>query len=54
MGFTVESVDKTMEFLMNKGIKSIAGPYQPNPMLKFIYINDPNGVKIQLVENIHR
>ena len=54
MGFTVESVDKTKEFLMNKGIKSIAGPYQPNPMLKFIYIDDPNGVKIQLVENIHR
>jgi lactoylglutathione lyase len=54
IGFTVESLDKTMEFLKGKGIKSIAGPYQPNPLLRFIYIDDPNGVKIQLIENIRR
>ncbi len=52
LGFEVESIEKEMERIKGKGIIEIQGPYQPSPMIKFIYITDPNGVKIQLVENI--
>jgi lactoylglutathione lyase len=51
-GFTVNSVEKTMEEFKAKGIEIHSGPFQPNEHLKFFYIIDPNGLKIQLVENI--
>ncbi|WP_186431483.1 VOC family protein [Clostridium sp. BSD9I1] len=50
-GFEIESVDKMMELLKNKGIE-YSGPFQPNPHVKFFYVTDPNGLKIQFVENI--
>jgi len=49
-GFRVASLDETMKFLKDRGIKIIAGPIEPNPNTRFIYILDPNGMKIQLVE----
>ena len=41
-------------YVTPEGIEKIAGPFQPSPMIKFIYVDDPNGVKVQLVENIRR
>lgn len=52
IGFVVDSVDKIIEILEHKNIPIHSGPFQPNPGIKFVYILDPNGVKIQLVENI--
>ena len=52
IGFIVESIERFIEKLHEKGISSIEGPFQPNPKTKFIYINDPNGVKVQFVENM--
>jgi len=52
LGFAVESVEKTIEYLKKKGINIHSGPFQPNPMVKFIYVIDPNGLRIQFVENI--
>ena len=52
MGFVVESTDLFTAFLNEKGIELHSGPFQPNPFIKFIYILDPDGLKIQLVENI--
>ena len=49
-GFQVESLEEMMELLKMKGIEIIEGPYSPNPLTSFIYILDPNGLKIQLVE----
>ena len=49
-GFRVDSLDQTMKFLVDKGINIIAGPIEPKPGTRFIYILDPNGMKIQLVE----
>lgn len=54
LGFTVDSVDKTMEFLASKNIKIDSGPFQPNPMVKFFYVLDPNGLQVQFVENIRK
>ena len=53
MGFIVGSIDQTIARLKEKGIENIEGPYQPGPNVNFIYINDPDGCRIQFVENIH-
>ncbi|MDX9916940.1 MAG: VOC family protein [Gudongella sp.] len=52
MGFEVESIDKMMAILEEKGIGVHSGPFQPNPVVRFFYIKDPDGFKIQFVENL--
>ncbi len=52
LGFTVDSVKRKMEFLQGRGIEVIEGPFKPNPSIEFFYISDPNGLKIQFVENL--
>jgi lactoylglutathione lyase len=52
LGFEVESVDKMIDILKEKNILILSGPFQPNPTIRFIYIQDPDGLKIQFVENI--
>jgi lactoylglutathione lyase len=52
LGFEVESVTEKIQFLEKRGIKIESGPFRPNPHVKFIYILDPNGLKIQLIEKI--
>ena len=52
LGFTVKSVDETIAFVNKRGIELLGGPYQPNPRVRFFYILDPNGLKIQFVEDI--
>ena len=52
LGFEVESVAAMMKELKKKGIAIHSGPFQPNPHVKFIYVLDPNGLKIQFVENM--
>lgn len=50
-GFEVESVDKMMSLVKEKGYAVQSGPFQPNPHTKFFYVLDPNGLRIQFVEN---
>jgi lactoylglutathione lyase len=52
LGFEVNSVDEMMAFVKEKGIAIHSGPFQPNPHVKFFYVMDPNGLKIQFAENI--
>ena len=52
LGFEVESLDKMMDFVKEKGIAIHSGPIQPNPHIRFFYVLDPNGFKIQFVENL--
>lgn len=51
-GFTVDSVDEKIEFLKEKGIDILDGPFQPNPQSKFFFISDPNGLRIQFFEDV--
>jgi lactoylglutathione lyase len=51
-GFDVESLDKALALVKEKGIAVDAGPMQPNPHVRFFFVRDPNGMRIQLVENI--
>lgn len=52
LGFEVNSVDDMMVFVKENGIDVHSGPFEPNPHTKFFYVLDPNGLKIQFVENI--
>ncbi|MDG5814136.1 VOC family protein [Chitinispirillales bacterium ANBcel5] len=50
LGFVTESLEEMITFLGEKGIDVHSGPKQPNPTIRFFYVLDPNGVKIQFVE----
>jgi lactoylglutathione lyase len=52
LGFEVDSVDEMMTFVKEKGIPIHSGPMSPNPHVRFFYVQDPNGLKIQFVENM--
>jgi len=52
LGFEVNSIDDMLTFLKDKGIDIFSGPFQPNPHVKFFFVMDPNGLKIQFVENL--
>ncbi len=52
LGFEVKSVDEMIEFVKEKGLAIHSGPFQPNPHVKFFFVTDPNGLKIQFVENV--
>ena len=52
LGFEVESLQKINKVLKSNNIPVHSGPFQPNPSIQFIYVLDPNGVKIQFVENL--
>jgi lactoylglutathione lyase len=51
LGFEVNSVDEMMAFVTEKGFKIHSGPFEPNPHVKYFFILDPNGLKIQFVES---
>lgn len=51
LGFAVDSVEEKLKFLKEKAIEIHSGPISPNPQIEFFYVLDPDGVKIQFVEN---
>ncbi|MFO7790608.1 MAG: VOC family protein [Bacteroidales bacterium] len=51
-GFEVDSLDDMMQLVKEKGISIESGPFQPSPHTRFFFIKDPNGMKIQLVEQM--
>jgi lactoylglutathione lyase len=51
-GFEVKSLDEMMALVKEKGIEIQGGILQPNPHVRFFYVLDPNGLKIQFVENM--
>ncbi|AGA67881.1 putative ring-cleavage extradiol dioxygenase [Desulfitobacterium dichloroeliminans LMG P-21439] len=50
IGFQVDSLDKAMEYLKEKNIPIKSGPISPSPKTRFIFIEDPNGIVVQIVE----
>lgn len=50
IGFGVDNLDKTMEFIKGKGIAIESGPFQPNANTRFFFVLDPNGLKVQFIE----
>lgn len=54
LGFKVDSLEDTMDMVKKEGIEIHSGPFSPSPTTKFFFVLDPNGLKIQFVENIDR
>jgi lactoylglutathione lyase len=52
LGFAVDSLDEAMRFLAEHGIGLESGPIQPNDHIKFIYVLDPDGVRIQFSQSM--
>jgi lactoylglutathione lyase len=51
-GFVVDSLEKALALVNEKGISVDSGIIQPNPHIRFFFVRDPNGMRIQFVENI--
>ena len=49
LGFEVGSLNKMIDFVMEKGITIYM--FEPNAQTKIYYVKDPDGLKIQFVEN---
>lgn len=52
VGITVDSLEQAIEHLNNHNIKIVRGPISPNPHTRFLFVNDPNGYEVQLVETL--
>jgi len=50
MGFRADSLETIIETLKAKQVPGLTGIIQPNPGIRFLYVLDPDGVKIQFVE----
>ncbi|MDD2296304.1 MAG: VOC family protein [Sphaerochaetaceae bacterium] len=51
LGFAVDSLDETLAFIAKQGIEVESGPFQPTDQIKFFYVLDPNGVRIQFAQS---
>ena len=50
IGFTVESLEKTIDYLKENNIELESPIISPNPMTRFFFVKDPNRIQIQFVE----
>jgi lactoylglutathione lyase len=54
IGFEIDSVEAFMAELRTRGVAIESGPHEPNPTVKFFYVLDPDGLRVQFVENLKR
>jgi lactoylglutathione lyase len=52
LGFEVPSLDEATDRLSELGIPVYSGPFQPSPQIRFLYVQDPDGLLVQLVEHL--
>lgn len=50
IGLSVKNLDDHMAMLKEKGIPISEGPFSPKPSVRFCFVHDPNGVRVQFVE----
>lgn len=50
-GFDVDSLDAALTMVKDKGIPILSGPVV-HPNVKYFFIQDPNGLKVQLKQSI--
>lgn len=49
LGFAVQSLEETANLMKEVGME-ISQIFSPSPQVKFFYVSDPNGLRIQLIE----
>ncbi len=52
LGFVVDSLDDTLATFAKQGIEIESGSFQHNPRIKFFYLLDPSGVRIQISQTM--
>lgn len=50
LGLSVENLDQAMEQMKKYGVEIVSGPFQPNPSTRFFFIQDPDGVSLEIIE----
>lgn len=50
IGLRVESLEKAMEYVKKENIPIVRGPESPGPGISFFFIEDPDGVEVQILE----
>jgi len=53
IGFAVEDLDAAMKMLIEKNIEIIRGPIHTPSGAKFVFIKDPDGVEIELIQGFN-
>lgn len=53
IGLGVVDLQKTLDLLKDKGIEILRGPIEVPSGEKFAFINDPNGVEIELIQGFN-
>lgn len=51
IGFEVKSLDEAMEILKSNNIPIKRGPISPTPASTFFFVDDPDGIEVQIVQN---
>ena len=49
IGFEEHYLSEKIRFVRDRGL-AVDGPYSPNPSISFFFIKDPNGIRVQFVE----
>lgn len=49
-GFTVDSLDQAFADMKAQGVRILCDPVQPAPHVRFFFIEDPNGFRVQIVQ----
>lgn len=57
LGFETTSLEETMALLKSRNIPILTHPVfgeiiSPNPHIKFCYVKDPNGIKVQFAQHL--
>ncbi|MBU3875033.1 VOC family protein [Faecalicatena sp. AGMB00832] len=50
LGFEVDDLDQAMEVMKAQGVEIVSGPIQPNPKTRFFFIQDPDGLHLEIIE----
>lgn len=50
LGFKVDDLEQAMDAMKSKGIEIVSGPIQPNPTTRFFFIQDPDGLHLEIIE----
>lgn len=50
LAFATDNLDRSLAEMRAHGIKIAGGPIQPNPDTRFFFIQDPDGQRLQIIE----
>ncbi len=53
IGFAIDDLNKSMKMLSESNIQIIRGPIQTPSGTKFLFIKDPDGVEIELIQGFN-